>query len=260
MSKRFFGALQDLRERPIPVLDEARAKRAGYRTHDIDAENALYREPLADLAALGIDGRNQFAHDANPPYYEAFPGAMLNLLLRASVASRLFNVDQRLRAHGVKLYVQDAYRPTKVQAHAHDVWMPQRLRERDPALDGTALVAAVERYWARPTDDPASPAPHNTGAAVDLTLAFAGSGQCLFMGTILDDVTALSHTESFEARERSESYSDREAIANRRLLYWVMLDAGFANTPNEWWHFSWGDQLWARLTDQSAALYGPAEL
>jgi D-alanyl-D-alanine dipeptidase len=42
-----------------------------------------------------------------------------------------------------------------------------------------------------------------------------------------------------------------------------MIEAGFANTPTEWWHYSWGDQMWARLSGQGAALFGacnPANL
>jgi len=42
-------------------------------------------------------------------------------------------------------------------------------------------------------------------------------------------------------------------------LHWVMTEEGFAGHPDEWWHFSWGDQLWAKLTGAPAALYGEAE-
>jgi D-alanyl-D-alanine dipeptidase len=38
-----------------------------------------------------------------------------------------------------------------------------------------------------------------------------------------------------------------------------MTEEGFAGHPEEWWHFSWGDQLWAKLTGAPAALYGLAE-
>jgi D-alanyl-D-alanine dipeptidase len=49
-----------------------------------------------------------------------------------------------------------------------------------------------------------------------------------------------------------------EARSNRRLLYWLMTEGGFASNPNEWWHFSWGDQMWARLSGAEAAFFGPA--
>ena len=50
-----------------------------------------------------------------------------------------------------------------------------------------------------------------------------------------------------------------EARANRRLLYWLMIDAGFASNPSEWWHFSFGDQMWAKLRNEPEALYAGAE-
>ena len=49
-----------------------------------------------------------------------------------------------------------------------------------------------------------------------------------------------------------------EARANRRLLHWLMVAEGFAGHPDEWWHFSYGDQLWAKLSGAPAALYGEA--
>ena len=55
------------------------------------------------------------------------------------------------------------------------------------------------------------------------------------------------------------SFSDEEARANRRLLHWVMAEEGFEGLPDEWWHFSWGDQMWAKLAGADAAHYGLAE-
>jgi D-alanyl-D-alanine dipeptidase len=80
------------------------------------------------------------------------------------------------------------------------------------------------------------------------------------MGSIFDDVTALAHRDHLERKSSgSLSFSEEEARANRRLLHWVMTEEGFAGHPEEWWHYSWGDQLWAKLTGAPAALYGLAE-
>jgi D-alanyl-D-alanine dipeptidase len=80
------------------------------------------------------------------------------------------------------------------------------------------------------------------------------------MGSIFDDVTELAHRDHFEKSASAVlAYSDAEARANRRLLHWVMTDAGFAGHPDEWWHFSWGDQLWSALTQSPAAYFGLAE-
>ena len=55
------------------------------------------------------------------------------------------------------------------------------------------------------------------------------------------------------------SFSNEEARANRRMLYWLMIEAGFTNHPDEWWHYSYGDQMWAKLSNKPAAFYGAAE-
>jgi D-alanyl-D-alanine dipeptidase len=95
---------------------------------------------------------------------------------------------------------------------------------------------------------------------VDLTLRRRG-GEPLWMGSLFDDVTALANRDRFETLSAENfSFSDREAQANRRLLHWLMVEEGFAGHPDEWWHFSWGDQMWAALTGAHAAHYGLAEI
>jgi D-alanyl-D-alanine dipeptidase len=125
-------------------------------------------------------------------------------------------------------------------------------------LEGRRLTEEVERYWAAPSGDENSPAPHATGAATDLTLRWK-DGENLWMGSLFDDVTALAARDRFESLAPDNfSFSDQEARANRRLLHWLMTEQGFAGHPEEWWHFSWGDQLWAALTGTPAAHYGLA--
>ncbi len=113
------------------------------------------------------------------------------------MAEKLARINARLAPQDLELFVFDAWRPRAVQAYFHDEWMPAELQRRDPSLSGEALTAAVERYWAAPTSDPASPAPHETGAAVDLTLRWRG-GETLWMGSLFDDVTEIAHRDRFE--------------------------------------------------------------
>ena len=44
--------------------------------------------------------------------------------------------------------------------------------------------------------------------------------------------------------------------SRRCLLHRVMTQAGFVRHPNEWWHFSFGDQLWAWTVHKDRAIYG----
>jgi D-alanyl-D-alanine dipeptidase len=247
-----------LRDRPIPDQDVARAARVDFRHKiPIDEKHALYGEPLVDVRSLGIAGENFYHLERNPPYWRRIEGSVPDLRLRRTVAGKLAAVNARLKREGLELFLFDGWRPRAVQAYFHDVWMPAELQRRNPALDGDALAREVERYWAAPTDDPLLPAPHSTGAACDLTLRLIG-GEPLWMGSIFDDATPLAHRDRFEGEDGAMAFSDEEARANRRILHWVMTEEDFAGHPDEWWHFSWGDQLWAALTGETSAFYGLA--
>ena len=50
--------------------------------------------------------------------------------------------------------------------------------------------------------------------------------------------------------------AELRALGNRRLLYHVMVSAGFTNYPDEWWHFDYGNQNWALMSGRKAAVYG----
>lgn len=253
-----FASLAPLRDRGIPDLAAVRQRKQGYRDLPIDSYHARANEPLRPLAELGVQGKSYYAHDRNPPYWTKVEGAVELLQARVGVGERLQAVNQRLATAGLRLHVHDAWRPRAVQAFFYERWLPAELRLRRPELSGEALQTEVARYWAKPTDDPRSPAPHSTGAAIDLTIVWA-DGEPLFMGSMFDDASAISATEHFEQRVSADwSFSADEARANRRLLYWVMTEAGFANHPDEWWHYSWGDQMWAQIMSQPMAIYGLA--
>ena len=254
-----FGSLAPLRDEPVKGVAEARARKTAFRQHPISITGQAYLEPLVDLRDAGIAGENYYYSHRNPPYWRRIPGAIPQLTVRRSVAEKLKRVNARLEAETLELYVFDAWRPRAVQSYFHDHWVPQELKRRRPELSGETLTREVERYWARPTTDAASPAPHATGGAIDLTARWIGAEQ-LFMGSLFDDPSEVSHRDRFENLDTAAlSFSDEEARGNRRLLHWVMTEEGFAGHPDEWWHFSWGDQLWAKLTGAPAALYGEAD-
>jgi D-alanyl-D-alanine dipeptidase len=256
-----FGALEDLRTRPIGDQAAARLARRGFRSRILlDRGNALFAESVVEARDVGLKGENFYASNRNPPYWQRVEGAVEKLWLRKSVAEKLLRVNARAGEAGLELFLFDAWRPRAVQAYFHDVWMPRELERRDPQLSGAALTAEVERYWAAPSESSDSPAPHATASAVDLTLRWKGS-ETLWMGSLFDDVTALAHGDRFETLEAGNfSFSDQEARANRRLLHWLMTEEGFAGHPDEWWHFSWGDQMWAALTGTAGAHYGLATI
>lgn len=249
--------LSALRELSIPDQTDARARKQGYRTWPIERQSD--DGPLVDASSFGLHGRNHYAHALNPPYWRRIEGAVDALFMRRTVAEKLQRVNTRLLSVGLRLHLFDAWRPRAVQAFFYDVFMPEQLRQRRPELKGADLRAEVERYWSAPTMDASSPAPHETGAAVDLTVAIAATGEHLYMGSVFDDATAIANLDHFERpAETAWSLSEDEARGNRRVLFHLMRAEGFVGHPDEWWHYSFGDQFWAALTGAPTAQFGVA--
>lgn len=256
-----FAGLEPLFDRPVPEQAARLAAIQGYRTTPIAKSDPRHGEPLVDVTAeAGIAADCHYAHDRNPPYYAVMPGSTPIAWLRRGVAERLAAVNARLGQGGLEVVVLDGWRSRVLQAHMHDVWVPAALRQRFPTMSEAEIARRVGQYWAAPTIDPDRPAPHSTGAAVDLTLRWRASGQPQWMGCLFDETSDLATPDYFErAGGEGVAFSSEEARRNRRLLYGAMSDAGFACHPGEWWHYSWGDQMWARLTDAATAVYGQAE-
>ena len=180
--------------------------------------------------------------------------------LRLGVVQRLLDAQQQLVEHdpSLRLSIFDAWRPIAVQAFMVDHSIAELCRERgvetrsEDAFD--QVVADVGRFWAAPSRDPATPPPHSTGAAVDLTLS-SSDGTPLAMGGEIDAIGAVSEPQHYAGREDSEARCWHQ---RRQLLAEVMGAAGFAQHPNEWWHYSFGDQLWAWRKGAAVAVYAEA--
>ena len=183
--------------------------------------------------------------------------------LRQGVVERLLRAQRLLRElePSWRLAIFDAWRPVAVQRFmvAHATAQTCRERGLDPEGAGPAWEAVrqeVACFWAPPSEDPATPPPHSTGAAVDLTLA-DDSGDPLEMGGAIDAIGPLSHPLHHAMAAAADPHGAAACWHRRRLLLAeVMGGAGFAQHPGEWWHFSWGDQLWAWRSGQPRAVYG----
>ncbi|MDI1462897.1 M15 family metallopeptidase [Catellatospora sp. KI3] len=87
--------------------------------------------------------------------------------------------------------------------------------------------------------------PHATGGEVDVTLCGA-DGTPLWLGTQVPDVGGPSRL--------ADEVADDGAGAHRALLGRAMTAAGMVNHPAAWWHWSYGEHLWA-LATRAAARY-----
>lgn len=87
-------------------------------------------------------------------------------------------------------------------------------------------------------------------------------GALVNMGRKTTDVGSVADPDYLEYT--SVDTGQKSAQAHRRAFYWIMRgavmgeDTGFVVNPTEWWHWSYGEQLWAKLTDALAAFFGEA--
>jgi len=140
-----FGALENLRTRPIGDQAAARAARRGFRARiPLSRDHVLFAETVVEARDVGLKGENFYASNRNPPYWQKIEGAVEKLWLRKSVAEKLARVNARAGTVGLELFLFDAWRPRSVQAYFHDVWMPRELQRRAPSLKGAELAAEVD--------------------------------------------------------------------------------------------------------------------
>ena len=168
--------------------------------------------------------------------------------LRLGVVNALLEAQRHLQLlqPGWRLKIFDAYRPVSVQQFMVDytfaqVVQKQGVNPKELSEENTqAIWQQVYEIWAMPSNNPATPPPHSTGAAVDLTLVDE-KGQTVDFGGEIDELSMRSHPNYYlhSGTEEGQIYD-----ARRELLHQVMTQGGFLRHPGEWWHFSLGDQMW----------------
>jgi zinc D-Ala-D-Ala dipeptidase len=208
---------------------------------------------------------SQFAIVTPHPYVAlgAPYGSFSPYFLRQGVLQRLIQAQGYLHSQhpGWQLQIFDAYRPIAVQQFMVDYAFGQQVKAAGLSIDDLSdelrsrIQAEVLKFWAQPSADPLMPPPHSTGAAVDLTLVNV-AGEPLDMGSPIDEISPRSWPNYFA--ERADEAS-RQCHRHRCTLAEAMSAAGFRQHPNEWWHFSYGDQLWAWQVGM-VAHYGNAHL
>lgn len=192
-----------------------------------------------------------------PMYYrQEIQGAIPEIYLRKSVLVKLEKA-LTLLPKNMELVVWDGWRPLATQQALFDMFKSQ-IHSATPNLSEEELLKRTSVYVSLPSSDRKKPSPHNTGGAVDLTIAYRG-GDLLELGTEFDDFTEKARTAYFEMDSSDLTENEITWRDNRRLLYAIMIEAGFTNYPEEWWHFDYGDQFWASISGAQNALYTNVE-
>ncbi len=149
----------------------------------------------------------------------------------------------QLLPEGYHLGLVEGWRPIERQQRIYDfVW--KSAEEAFPHRDKSALRRTVCR-WVAPTDQKAPPG-HCTGAAVDVWLV-DDHGQ---------DIDVSSPFDRFKSAPTYSFGLSDEASRNRMILVEAMLEVGFSNCRDEWWHYSYGDAGWAVRMAQPDCCYG----
>ena len=167
---------------------------------------------------------------------------------RAGVIAKLYEVEKALNKQGCRLAIFEIYRDQATQLERRNDEY-ECIRRQHPELKEAEIQRMLNRRVANVTTD--SVGGHQTGGAVDCALCSA-DGRLLDMGTRYREFTPQTQT-------RAVGLSD-EQKRNRHRLCKAMQQAGFVNYPNEWWHFAYGDSLWAAYKHRATAPYGPAIL
>ncbi|MCU0524773.1 MAG: D-alanyl-D-alanine dipeptidase [Elainella sp. Prado103] len=281
-------------------------------------------EPLVPipLAVFAVETPHPYVK-LGAPYGDRSP-----YYVRQGVLDRLQQAQLLLqqRHPGWRIQIFDAYRPIAVQQFMVDRSIQQAIAEKGwhstpwvalSEAQQQAILAQVQQFWAIPSPNPATPPPHSTGGAIDLTLSDA-TGKAIDMGSPIDEMSPRSYPNYYAALEsvalESDPDSNLEADLNleqnleqnlaqspnlppdgnafgtdrsspylaiqktltgqqrstgfthtaqshyhqnRLLLRQIMVAVGFQQHPQEWWHFSYGDQLWAWLSAQQSPHFQP---
>jgi zinc D-Ala-D-Ala dipeptidase len=145
--------------------------------------------------------------------------AFQNTQIRSGVLERL-NLAQGNLPNGIFIKIMSGYRSLDEQKKLWEQ-SPDKTKIANPETGGGG---------------------HQTGAAVDLILVDINGTELDMGGKYL----------IFDENTPTKSVKNK----NRKMLVRAMKSAGFTNYPLEWWHFSYGDKMWAAYAKQKNACYG----
>lgn len=152
---------------------------------------------------------------------------------------------------GYCLVIFDAWRPFSLQEELYSFYSETiisyyRLESEDEKLQRKI----INKYVLPPVKSRRIPPVHTTGGAVDLSI-MDDRGHMLDMGTRFDYFGKEASTDYYEVHQINDTIRN-----NRRLLYNVMISAGFTNLPSEWWHYDFGDRFWGYYTNKPSLYDG----
>ena len=170
--------------------------------------------------------------------------------IRQSISKKLTKVALSL-PKGLNLVLIEGYRSFEHQKSGWDRRYAQ-IKKENPNWNDEQIESTVRQVVAKPSKN----ANHITGAAVDVTL-------CDSLGNLLDMGSLYpSALNSMQYRDKFPMFAKGltvEQEKNRKILRDAMTRAGFVYYPGEWWHYCYGDRMWAVYTKRDVCMYGAVE-
>ena len=150
---------------------------------------------------------------------------------------------------GYNFVIYEAYRPLSSQiALWNEVVAKEKNNHPEKDINSEDFIALCNKFVANPYRQGSG---HQSGAAIDVSLVDDKGKEYDMGGT----VRGFDNTAEFDCPNIS-----KEARNNREILKKALEEVGFVNYPSEWWHYSFGDRLWAKLTGSKIAIFGKLDL
>ena len=169
-------------------------------------------------------------------------------LLGKKVAIKLLNIANKLEKYGYGLCLYDGWRSYELQLILYNNYL-ETIQKNNPKLKQEKIEKLAMEFVSKPIKNDKYSFLHNTGGAIDLTLT--KNGQIVDMGTPFDDFSHRAYTNYFE-----KYLLDDEIRNNRQILYNAMINEDFVNLSSEWWHYDYGDKVWASVKNKDVIYVG----
>lgn len=205
----------------------------------VDPLSMIKPEPVWDIED-DFEGGFYMEYIAKHPEYNG-------IYIRPKVLRRLQEAAMSLNER-YRLIIRAGHRPIDVQ-NSELLGCMQNFKKDHPAASDYEALRHARMFVSDPMIELP---PHCCGAAVDIDLFDKKYGTLVDFGGRVNQETDTSYLHSNKISQSQQN--------NRLMLLTVMLNAGFASTAFEWWHYSYGDQTWAWFYGHDNSLYGLIEI
>lgn len=225
--------------------------RSGYRFDKLSKEVVKVEsdEPLVSSDTIIKSGlivepfwnmSDDFEGDLYRDYMNLNPEFTLSV--RSTVLEKLKNA-QTMLPRNWRLVLKAGYRPYTVQIALFNKLVEDAM-SRQPDWSHKECIAYARTFVSDPSD--ICP-PHTTGGAVDLDVVDTDTSGSVDMGCPPNTNSEVAYLFSPKLSKVQQE--------NRLTLLKAMLGVGFAPLAAEWWHFQYGETIWAAFYGQSETKY-----